>query len=77
MATLNLSNQESIKNNIAPKLLTLKEKMDKRKDLWNKLPIENKKKWITSGKDPIMNIAWDVYKYLHNNFFNDEVDING
>lgn len=74
MATLNLSNQETAKNNISPKLLQLKQSMDTRKDIWDKLPIEKKKKWVTSGKDPIMNIAWDVYKYLRNNFFNEGVD---
>ena len=74
MSKLDLSNQETTKNNIAPKLLQLKQQMDARKDIWNKLPIEKKKKWITSEKDPVMNIAWDVYKYLRNNFFDEETD---
>lgn len=74
MAELNLTNQETIKEIIAPKLLQLKQTMDARKEIWDKLPIEKKKKWIASGKDPIMNIAWDVYKYLRNNFFGSETD---
>lgn len=74
MATLNLTGQQDIKNDIAPKLLQLKQAMEARKDIWDKLSIEKKKKWITSGKDPVMNISWDVYNYLRNKFFGEETD---
>lgn len=69
MSQLNLTGQQNVYNLIAPKIQELKNVMDARKNIWDKLPIEKKKKWVTSGKDPIMNIAWSVYKYLRNNFF--------
>lgn len=72
MATLNLTNQEVDKQDISPKLLKLKNRLDQRKVIWDKLPIEKKKRWIQSEKDPIMDIAWDMYRYLRNNFFGEE-----
>lgn len=74
MSQLNLTGQQNVYNLVAPKIQELKNAMDARKNIWNKLPIEKKKKWVTSGKDPIMNIAWSVYKYLRNNFFSEEID---
>lgn len=74
MSQLNLTGQQDVHNLIAPKIQELKNVMDARKNIWNKLPIEKKKKWVISGKDPIMNIAWNVYKYLRNNFFGEEID---
>ena len=71
---LTLNDQDNIKKQISPKLLQLKSELDKRKEIWNNLNPISKKKWITSGKDPIMNIAWDVYKYLRKNFFGPDTD---
>ena len=71
---LNLTNQENIEKQISPKLLQMKTELDKRKGVWVKLNTVSKKKWILSGKDPIMNIAWSIYKYLRNNFFDEETD---
>ena len=69
MATLTLTSQETAKSSIAPKLLTLKQEMDKRLPIWQKIDREKKTKWVKSGKDPIVSIAWDTYKYLRDNFF--------
>lgn len=66
---LTLTGQQTDYNQIAPKLLKLKQNLDLRKPIWDRLPIEKKRQWVTSGKDPIMNAAWDIYKYLNNNFF--------
>lgn len=74
MTTINLTGQAAAKTQIAPKLLQLKNLMDERKEIWAKLPVAKKKAWIQSDKDPIMGIAWDVYKYLRNNFFGEETD---
>lgn len=73
MAILNLIDQLSASNEIKPKLAQMKNLMDTRKNLWSKLPTKQKKKWITSEKDPVMNIAWNVYKYLDANFFGDDI----
>jgi hypothetical protein len=48
--------------------------MELRKEVWDRLPVAKKKAWIASGKDPIMSLAWQVYRYLRDNFFMQEVD---
>lgn len=70
---LNLSGQELEKQNIQPKLIMLKQLMGLRKLIWNKVSNDKKNNWITSGNDPIMSLAWNVYKYLKDNFFG-EID---
>ena len=69
MAILRLSNLETAKSSIAPKLRTLTQELDKRIEIWQKIPPEKKRAWIKSDKDPIMSLAWDLYKYLDRNFF--------
>lgn len=74
MTLVDLVGQTVAKTQIAPKLLQLKTQMDARKEVWNKLPRDKKVAWIKSEKDPIMNIAWSIYKYLRTNFFGEETD---
>ena len=74
MATLNLSDQSALKNIIAPKIQDLKTAMDSRKVIWDKISPDKKKKWVVSGKDPIMTLAWSIYRYLRDNFFDERVD---
>lgn len=69
MAVLNLTNQSTAYTQIAPKMLSLKQELDKRMEVWQKIPPEKKRAWIKSDKDPIMSLAWDIYKYLDKNFF--------
>ena len=73
MTTINLSGQQLEREDIAPKLQKLKNWMNERKIIWDKLDYETRCKWIrhAATHDPIMDIAWDVYKYLHNKFFED------
>ena len=65
---LNLTGQNTLRNQIAPQVQALKTAMDLRLTIWKKLPFEKRKAWITSGKDPIMSLAFDVYRYLRDNF---------
>ncbi len=74
MVNLNLNGQQSHRNNIAPHIQTLKDRLNERKVIWDKLSDEKKKLWITSGKDPIITLAWQSYKFLRDNFFSKEVD---
>jgi hypothetical protein len=74
MTDLNLSGQSTLASAIQTRVNQLKAAMDERLPVWRKLPIEKKKKWVTSGKDPIMTLAWNIYKYLRNNFFDSGVD---
>ena len=75
MATINLSGQELEKQDIRPKLLKLKQLMDQRKVVWSRIDDDKKKKWVRSDKDPVMSLAWDIYKYLKNNFFKEVDDV--
>ena len=71
MATLNLSNQQAAVDQIQPYINALKNRMDDRKTIWDKLSIEKRRLWVLSGRDPIMSLAYSIYKYLHRNFFSD------
>ena len=74
MADLVLTGQATSTGQIQTRITQLRNSMDLRKEIWDRLPVEKKKKWITSGKDPIMTLAWQVYRYLRDNFFGQEVD---
>lgn len=74
MADLNLSGQSTLAAAIQTRVAQLKTAMDDRLPVWQKLSDEKKKKWVTSGKDPIMTLAWNIYKYLRDNFFERVVD---
>ena len=69
MANLDLTGQDVEYSTIAPKLLRLKQCLDERKVIWHRITIAKRKAWVVSGKDPIMSVAWDIYKYLDRNFF--------
>jgi len=69
MTILNLSGQQLEYQDVAPKLNKLKNLMDQRLSVWEKLPIGKKVKWVKSDKDPIMTVAYQTWKYLDNNFF--------
>jgi len=69
MTEIRLINQQAYTNNIAPKINILKNQLDDRKDVWARVSLEKKKQWVTSGKDPIMTLAWQMYNYLRDNFF--------
>jgi hypothetical protein len=43
--------------------------MDQRKPIWDRMSDAKKRAWVTSGKDPIMTLAWKIYRYLRDNFF--------
>lgn len=74
MAELNLTGQKTIAGQVQTRINQLKTEMDKRKGVWNRLTVEKKKIWIASGKDPAMSLAWQIYRYLRDNFFGQEVD---
>ena len=72
MANLNLTGQQAEYTDIAPKLVKAKNLMLQRKPIWDKIPLEKKKAWVTSDKDPIMTLCYDIWQWLDNNFFGDE-----
>jgi hypothetical protein len=76
MADLNLTGQSTSAGQIQTRIVQLRNAMELRKPFWGRMSEKKKKAWVVSGKDPIMSLAWDVYKYLNNNFFQRE-DTNG
>ena len=69
MTDLNLTGQTTLASAIQTRVSQLKTAMDDRLPVWRKLPDEKKKKWVTSDKDDIMTLSWNIYKYLRDNFF--------
>lgn len=69
MADLNLTNQSTQAGTIQARINTLKSLMDQRKPIWDRMSDAKKRAWVTSGKDPIMTLAWKIYRYLRDNFF--------
>jgi hypothetical protein len=65
---LDLSGQQTIYNAVAPRIVQLKDAMNLRKPIFKKLPYAKKVTWVQSPRDPVMGLAWDVYKYLYNFF---------
>ena len=76
MATLNLTDQVTNASQIQTEINFLKTLLNQRKPFWDRMSIEKKRIWIKSNKDPVMTLAWEVFKYLKNNFFREE-DTNG
>jgi len=74
MADLNLTGQTTLSSTILTRINQIKAAMELRKEVWNRMSVAKKKAWIASGKDPIMTLAWNIYKYLRDNFFGQEVD---
>ena len=69
---LNLIGQQIICDKIETQFLELEDAMDLRKNIWNKLSEDEKLAWVQDDKDPIMSVAWLIYKYLGDNFFGGE-----
>ena len=71
---LNLTGQSTISAQVKTRITQFRAEMDKRKEIWKRMPFAKKKAWITSGKDPMMTLAWQIYRYLRDNFFGDDID---
>jgi len=77
MANLTIVDQEAYKETILPKMLLLKQQLDLRSEIWAKVSMEKKRKWITSDKDPIMTLAFQMGQYFKDNFPELLEDYNG
>lgn len=74
MSDLNLTGQSTLAGQVQTRITQFRNAMELRKKIWDRLPLVKKKAWITSGKDPIMSLAWTIFRYLRDNFFGDEVE---
>ncbi|NIV11966.1 MAG: hypothetical protein GWN62_12045 [Aliifodinibius sp.] len=74
MSILNLTDQAIAKEQIWPKVVQLWLLMQDRKTIWDKISATKRENWVNnaSTKDPIMDVAFDIYKKLHNQFFGEE-----
>ncbi len=64
MANLSLTGQSTISAQVQQRINALRTEMEKRREIWYRLPYEKKRAWILSDKDPIISLAWTIYKYL-------------
>lgn len=64
MATLNLKGQSALAASMHGRFEQLKQAMNQRREVWNKLSPVQQKAWLDSGKDPLMNAAYLLYKFL-------------
>ena len=74
MTVLDLSNQTVDAADIQLKVVKLKGALDARRELWGRLDVDEKRAWVKSGKDPIMTLAWQIYKYLKPWFEQEDID---
>ena len=77
MADLVLTGQGASASQIQTRIVQLRDAMDLRKEIWDRISDDKKRQWVASGKDPMMNLSWQVYRYLRDNFFDQEVDNGG
>lgn len=66
--TLTLTTQATKAAAIQTQIVVLRNQLDQRIEVWNKLSREKKIAWVKNDKDPIMGVAWNVSKYLVKNF---------
>lgn len=71
---LNLTGQSTISEKVQTRIVQLRTEMDKRRDVWIRMSDEKRRAWVTSGKDPLMTLSWQIYRYLRDNFFGPGVD---
>lgn len=72
MATINLTGQDADFTTIRPKIIKMKQMMNDRKVIWDKLPHAKRKVWVTSGQDNIMTLAYQTYQFLCEFFDSEE-----
>lgn len=69
MPTLNLTGQQAAMDTINPKLAQFRNLLEARKDVWQRATLAKKRAWVKSANDPVIDKAWDTYRYLRDNFF--------
>lgn len=72
MKELNLTNQENIRNAVQPYVVAMWNELLKRKDIWGTLSIEKRQQIIEEEHDVMIDLAWDIFKKLYKNFFNEK-----
>lgn len=68
MPLLDLTGQGAHAADIQTRIVKLNARLAEREAIFQRLPEAKQRAWIASGKDPIMTLAWSVYKRLHKFF---------
>jgi len=58
----------STDTNIGLYMKKAKSALDLRKPMWKKMTDEQRKAWVLNDNDPVMGIAYTMYKYLYQFF---------
>ena len=72
MAVLNLENQAATVAAMQPKLLQLKNQLELRQPVFDRVSRAKKKAWIVNGNDPVMTLAYNMHTYLKEYFKDDD-----
>lgn len=65
---LNLDNQRALYNAVAPYINHLRQSMDLRIPMWNKISDKRKLAWVEWDKDPVMKLSANIVEYFCKNF---------
>jgi len=68
MATIELTNQKTLETQIKPMMTALQNALGDRLPVWQKIPVEKKKLWLDSAKDPVLTLAYTLHMYLKDFF---------
>ena len=66
--SLQLTGQQELQEEIQGSVKKLLDSLQLRKDVWDKIDYDAKKRWILQGKDPLITTSWDVYLELKQYF---------
>ena len=71
MAELNLNGQAGIAAQVGPKLVQLREALEQRLPVWQKLTAEQKRRWlaVAAERDPLLHMARQMAEYLMETWF--------
>jgi len=66
MNRLDIGDQATAKNQVAPKIAQLSEELGKRREVWDRLTPLQRLKWLTLAekKDPVLWLAYQTWRDL-------------
>lgn len=72
--SLVLSDQKAFAKTAKANMNTLVAELSKRDSVWFEVDVNTQQKWLSSNKDPVLNLAWDTYCILRKYFEGLEVN---
>lgn len=68
MPVLDLTGQAAHAADIQTRIVKLNARLTEREAVFQRLPEAKQRAWVASGRDPILSLAWIVYRRLHRFF---------